>query len=233
MAITRKLRILCLHGYRGTARVLRDQMRALVAGTESLADYVCFDAPSLKDGDFGWWHAVDSPTATGRGDPGVRGASHSRGWTRTRGWLESTFAEQGPFDGVFGFSQGAALAGLLVGLRAPGGRATSEQPIVFDYAVVVSGFATNDPAHAALYSSRESYDLPSLHLIGRSDFIVPPAKSFELAAAFSNPMIVEHDGGHVIASTAVVRDRYQHFLAARLDERTNSSPTSPRSAQTP
>src|SRR5258706_11156196 len=31
----KRLRILCLHGYHGNADVMRDQMRALVAGTET------------------------------------------------------------------------------------------------------------------------------------------------------------------------------------------------------
>jgi acetyl esterase/lipase len=209
----KRLRILCLHGYHGNADVMRDQMRALVTGTETLAEYVCVDAPSLAAGDFGWWHAVDDPNATNRGDPGVDGkVKYYKGWSRTRDWLVSVFARQGPFDGVFGFSQGAALTGLLVGLRAPGGVTTAEHPLAFDFAVVVSGFRSNDASHAALYASKESFDLPSLHFIGRSDFVVPPAESFDLASAFASPTILQHGGGHVIASTSEIRDRYRRFL---------------------
>src|SRR6266478_5587653 len=209
----KRLRILCLHGYNGNAEVMRDQMRALVTGTETLAEYISVDAPSLAVGDFGWWHAVDDPNATGRGDPGVDGrVKYYKGWQRTRDWLVSVFAQRGPFDGVLGFSQGAALTGLMVGMRAPAGKTTPEHPLAFDFATIVSGFRSNDPSHAVLYASKESFDLPSLHIIGRSDFIVPPAESFELASAFASPTILQHGGGHVIASTSEIRDRYRRFL---------------------
>jgi acetyl esterase/lipase len=206
----KKLRILCLHGYHGNADILRAQMAALVDGTESFAEYIVVDAPSLARGDYGWWHAVEgSPTSY-------------EGWSRTREWLVSLFEDQGPFDGVFGFSQGAALAGLLVGLRSPSGTTTPEHPLQFDFAVVVSGFRSTDPTHAAIYASREEYALPSLHLIGRSDVVVPPNRSQDLAWEFGNATIVEHAGGHVIASTPEVRDRYRCFLETMFRRRTES-----------
>ena len=98
------MRILCLHGYHGTADILRDQMRSLVHGLEPVADFVYIDAPSLATGDFGWWH------------------HNFAGWKRTRDWIVSLLQREPRFDGVFGFSQGAALTSLLVGLRAPDGR---------------------------------------------------------------------------------------------------------------
>ncbi len=42
----KKLRVLCLHGYHGSADVLRDQMSALTSGLEPLAEFVFVDAPS-------------------------------------------------------------------------------------------------------------------------------------------------------------------------------------------
>jgi pimeloyl-ACP methyl ester carboxylesterase len=221
MKRTSKLRVLCLHGYHGTAEILRGQMRSLVTGTASLATYVPVDAPSLASGDFGWWHAVEDPHSTKRGDPGVNGrVKYYKGWSRTRDWLVSVFAQHGPFDGIFGFSQGAALTGLLVGLRAPRGEATAEQPLIFDFAVMIGGFPSNDPSHAALYASKERFALPSLHIIGRSDFIVPPVKSFDLASRFETPTILEHGGGHVVASTPEIRERYQRLLEDIPQERT-------------
>src|SRR5262249_27319275 len=131
-------RILCLHGYHGSARVLRDQMSALVQGLDGLAEFVCVDAPSLSAGDFGWWHAVREADSTSRGDPGVpmEGTKrHYKGWSRTGAWIVRLFQEEGPFDGVFGFSQGAALTGLLAGMRAPDGRPTADKPLAFDFAM--------------------------------------------------------------------------------------------------
>jgi acetyl esterase/lipase len=217
---THRLRILCLHGYRGNADVLRAQMRALMTGFESFVDFVCVDAPSLTAGDFGWWHAVRDETPGARGDPGV---GHRRmryqGWERTRDWLISLFEQRGPFDGVFGFSQGAALTALLVGLRAPDGTPTRQRPLSFDFAMMIGGFVSNDPRHAGLYGAKDSFDLPSLHIIGSSDGIVPSEDSRELAARFKNPLVIEHEGGHVIASDASIRSQVRSFLEEMLRRR--------------
>lgn len=144
-----------------------------------------------------------------------------QGWDRTRAAIVSAFEREGPFDGILGFSQGAALAGLLVGLRAPDGEPTTpEQPLTFDFATLVSGFVSNDPAHAALYARTASYALPSLHLIGRSDGVVPAPDSRELAARFGKATVLEHPGGHVIASDASTRAGVGAFLDAMLRRRT-------------
>ena len=216
----RRLRVLCLHGYHGSAATLRAQMRGLAEGVAARAELVCIDAPSLAVGDFGWWHAVDDERDAVSDDPGVTTRhKHYKGWARTRDAIIAVFEREGPFDGVFGFSQGAALTGLLVGLRAPDGKKTAERPLAFDFAVMVGGFRSNDPEHASLYARRDSYDLPSLHMLGRADSIVPNASSRALAACFAGPTLLEHDGGHVIAGDPTSCERVGAFLDARLSPR--------------
>ncbi len=223
-ASTGKLRILCLHGYHGNGDVLRAQMAAFTASLESLAEFVFADAPSLSAGDYGWWHAVENGPDSARGDPGVDGPRrHYKGWARTRDAVVACFEAQGPFYGILGFSQGAALTGLLVGLRTTGGRATAERPLRFDFAIVVSGFPSNDPELARLYERRDAYDLPSLHIVGRSDGIVPIEDSRALAAHFASPIIAEHAGGHIVASDRSVTNRARAFLEERLRRRDAAS----------
>jgi acetyl esterase/lipase len=217
----RKLRILCLHGYNGSAEILRAQMLGMTRDLQPLVELVYIDAPSLSVGDHGWWHAV--------GDKGD-GPVGYQGWDATRSALISVFDEQGPFDGVFGFSQGAALAGLLVGLRSPSGGPTRQEPLTFDFAIMVGGFVSRDPAHAALYGARASYDVPSLHVIGRTDGIVPPESSRELAAQFKNPVIVEHDGGHVIAGDEATRQSVRSFLEEMIRRRAARRAITPRAS---
>ena len=60
-----KLRVLCLHGYHGSGDVLRRQMQSLMADLESRVELVYLDAPSLSEGDYGWWHAVPAPLPPG------------------------------------------------------------------------------------------------------------------------------------------------------------------------
>lgn len=227
-----KLRILCLHGYHGSGDILRRQMSSLIEGLQALAEFVYLDAPSLASGDFGWWHAR-SPAASR--DAGV-GPAQKRyeGWERTVESVARAFAVHGPFDGVFGFSQGASLTSLLVGLRSPDGRLTEAKPIAFGFAVMVGGFPGADHVLAKLYSEEPSYDLPSVHVVGLGDGIVPAPLSHALASVFKNAFILEHAGGHVIAATPEIRKGFQSFLedmlhrkAAALifdDRRSNGEP---------
>jgi predicted esterase len=198
-----KLRVLCLHGYHGNGDVLRGQMRGWASELDPLAELVYGDAPSIARGDFGWWHAVADTAAAG--DPR---AKRYRGWSRTRAWIARQVAERGPFDGVFGFSQGAALAALLVALPALGPAAA---PPAFGFAIMVGGFQSNDARHAPWFAAG-ALAVPSLHIIGRADSIVAPGASHALAARFAAPVIVEHDGGHVIAATPAVREASRQFL---------------------
>jgi acetyl esterase/lipase len=216
-----KLRILCLHGYNGSAEILRAQMLGVTRDLQPLAELVYVDAPSLSVGDHGWWHAVGD---TGDGSVGYQG------WEATRAALLSVFDKEGPFDGVFGFSQGAALAGLLVGLRSPSGVPTPQTPLTFDFAILVGGFVSRDPVHAALCGARASYDVPSLHVIGRADGIVPPESSRELASQFKNPVIVEHGGGHVIASDESTRQSVRSFLEDMMRRRAARRAAAPRAS---
>lgn len=208
----KKLRVLCLHGYHGNADVLRDQMSTLTSGLEPMAEFVFVDAPSRANGDFGWWHAVQDVQRFDA-DPGV---TIYKGWRNTYDWIISLFKSEGPFDGVFGFSQGAALAGLLAGLRSTDGKPSEHAPLAFDFAIMTGGFLANDPSLARLYTSTASYDLPSVHIIGRSDSVVPSRHSRMLASKFNKPLVLEHDGGHVIAAKPEIRAQVASFLKQRM-----------------
>lgn len=180
------LRILCLHGYHGSAEILRRQMAPL-ASSISDVEFVYVDAPSLAAGDFGWWH------------------SPARGWDRTRDWVLDLFATQPRFDGVFGFSQGAAFTGLLAGMQQGAGAT-----IRFDFAVMVGGFKNDAPQHADLY--RRSFAVPSLHIIGHTDGVIPPNESEDLADQFEDPVVAYHAGGHVVPADRAVVDGVANFL---------------------
>jgi len=214
----KKLRILCLHGYHGSAAVLRQQMSGLTNSLSHLAEFVYVDAPSLAHGDFGWWHAIREESWPAGGDPGVgAGTARYQGWERTQAWIVTLFQKERPFDGVFGFSQGAALAALLVGLRAPDGKPGTNKPLVFQFAIMAGAFPTNDPVLADLYEAKASYDLPSAHIIGRSDFIVPGDYSHRVSRLFTQPLVLEHDAGHVVAATQDIRNQMAGFLKQQID----------------
>jgi len=199
------LRVLCLHGYHGTAAVLRSQMAALTTAMPAEVEFVYVDAPSLAEGDFGWWHAG--------GD----------GWERTREWATRLFRSADGFDGVFGFSQGAALAGLLAGLQ----QARSGDPkrdIRFKFALMVGGFKSDAAEPDDLFARQLT--VPSIHVIGRTDMVVPPHESRLLADAFIDPLVLEHEGGHVIPGHPAVTGPIAAFLKHLADDHRHvSAPT--------
>jgi len=198
----RHLRILCLHGYHGSAAVLRRQMATLTAAMPADVEFVFVDAPSLAEGDFGWWHA-------GGG-----------GWERTRGWATRLFRSTGGFDGVFGFSQGAALTGLPAGLQqARTDRANHDIP--FEFAVMVGGFKSDAAEPDDLFARPLS--VPSFHVIGRSDIVVPPSESRLLADAFVDPLVLEHAGGHIVPGHPAVTGPVAALLRRVADDRRRPS----------
>ena len=201
-----RLRLLCLHGYHGNRNILRQQMDPLFHGLE--VDCVQVDAPSIAEGDFGWWHGNFSAYREG-----------FRGWGRTRDWLVRIFAGEPCFDGVFGFSQGAALVGLLPGLRAPDGRPTEATPLAFDFAIAVGGFRSDAAEHEPFFAARAGYQLPSLHIMGTSDRVVAAADSRVLAEQFPSPVVLQHTGGHVIPGVPPIRAKVVEFLQEMADRK--------------
>jgi hypothetical protein len=182
------LRILCLHGYHGSGAILRRQMAPLAAAIPPGIELVYADAPSLSEGDFGWWH------------------DGFRGWERSRDWAAGLLRTAPPIDGIFGFSQGAALTGLLAAVRE-----TRPSSLPFEFAIMVSGFTSTMPQHAGLL--RHKLRIPSVHVIGRTDTIVPRRDSMLLADRFAGPLVLEHPGGHVISADPGVTGPIAGFLA--------------------
>jgi pimeloyl-ACP methyl ester carboxylesterase len=183
------LRVLCLHGYHGSASILRRQMAPLADALPADIEFVYIDAPSLATGGFGWWHEGFS------------------GWEPTRDWIAGLLATGPRIDGLFGFSQGAALTGLLAALRespqAPRG-------LDFRFAIMVGGFTSFEPQHAGLFP--RPLTIPSVHVTGRSDGIVPRPDSLKLANRFADPLVLEHGGGHVIPGDRAVAEPIARFL---------------------
>jgi pimeloyl-ACP methyl ester carboxylesterase len=95
----------------------------------------------------------------------------------------------------------------------------SRSSIAFDFVIMAGAFVANDPDLARLYDCHGSYDLPSIHIIGRSDFVVPSEYSRKVAAKFKNPLVLEHNGGHVVAGTPLIRKRVASFLEERTRRR--------------
>jgi pimeloyl-ACP methyl ester carboxylesterase len=78
---------------------------------------------------------------------------------------------------------------------------------------MVGGFTSFEPQHASLFERKIT--LPSLHVMGTSDGIVPMRDSLRLAERFDEPVIVKHPSGHVIPSDPAITSRIAAFVADR------------------
>lgn len=125
--------------------------------------------------------------------------------------LRDHLDEDGPFDGVFAFSQGCHLATAL--MSATPHSDSNNQP--FRFAVFFG--AAPSPKIDVKDGDREwSLHVPVLHVIGRNDAHRPQSQEFvSLHSDISDSVVLEHSGGHGIPLDAVVRHTVTRYLKNR------------------
>ena len=194
----RPIRILSLHSFRTNANILEKQLKLanwpeLLSSQTLGAEFTFLDAPHLASGPIPddvrsiptdkpyreWWNANQDPvTKVWRYD----------GCDETLQHLEHVWAEQGPFDVILGFSQGAAVAALFSGVLKSKGKAMPK------CIVCISGIKVRDERFDSVYAGVR--DLPSVHVYGMLD----PVKIMtnRLIGCFAAPVILQHERGHVV-----------------------------------
>ncbi|KAM9257443.1 esterase OVCA2 [Cariama cristata] len=209
MSECRPLRLLGLHGYRQSERRFHQRTGALRKALRGRAELVAVSAPHPvpgggedDDGDDpprGWWFSGPGTFEAGEV------AAAPAGLEESLSAVAAALAEHGPFDGLLGFSQGAALAAMVCALRA---RGDPRFPVAF--AILVAGFASRAPAHSHFY--REPITLPTLHVVGNTDAVIAAHLSRELAQHFVEPVVLTHPGGHFVPAAAPQKRAYLDFL---------------------
>ncbi|CAA6661948.1 unnamed protein product [Spirodela intermedia] len=165
----KKMKILCLHGFRTSGSFLRKQISRWDPSIFSSFDLVfpdgIFPAGGKSDIErifpppyFEWFQFNKEFTEYENLDACIS-------------FLCEYIATNGPFDGYLGFSQGATIAALLLGYQAK----------LF---VSISGSKFRDPAicEAAYGKPIEVNSLPSEDLV----------------TAFVDPLIIRHPYGHIV-----------------------------------
>jgi fermentation-respiration switch protein FrsA (DUF1100 family) len=243
------IKILMLHGYTQSGTLFRSKTRALEKNLHKAfqprgVSLVYPTAPiRLFKSDIPNW---DDPAGTASFESSSTRQedeedTDSWGWWRRKGSAEPYTYEgielgfdrlaevlktDGPFDGVIGFSQGGALAGMLASTLEPGRREAFEaqQPnggmrfpssleedtgYVTDvihgplkFAVIYSGFAASThPLYKAFYEPK--IVTPMLHFIGSVDTVVEEKRSLRLVEAceVKEGRVVYHPGGHFLPSS--------------------------------
>lgn len=180
-----------------------------------------FTAPDDDDIEaYGWWrrsNTADPPEYVGIEDAFSQ--------------LAKTLATEGPFDGIVGFSQGAALAAMVSSVLEGQSRKETFQnfqsqsslsipfPSSFHdiqhppmkFCIVYSGFIAPGERYRAFYNPPVS--TPSCHFIGSLDSVVEESRCRALVDASggeSKARLIFHPGGHFLPSS-------KHFLDILVD----------------
>ncbi|XP_042046123.1 rhodanese-like domain-containing protein 6 isoform X1 [Salvia splendens] len=239
----RKLRILCLHGFRQNASGFKGRTASLAKKLKNFAELVFVDSPHelpfiyqapladqnhssdsaseqkspplnhcnrkfawLVDADYNGkddceWKMAKAPFDC------LQYQQQTEGFERSIEYLKSVFSQKGPFDGILGFSQGAAMA-ALVGAR----REELKGDMDFRFVILCSGFSVN-----MTRNPEGSINCPSLHIFGHKegkDRQIDCKASTHLASLFENgcAVIIEHDFGHIIPTRSPYIDEIKDFL---------------------
>lgn len=212
-----------LHGYAQNAAILSKRMGAIRKQCGNEVDLVFVDAPHvLQPADLtGLSSSSLNAQEASLADPKPENPAETpRGWwrsnperTKYEGASESLvllrdMLAKDRYEGVFGFSQGGAMAALLA--------TTLERPHLhppflvegqaphppLKFCISVSGFLPLDTSLRTLFTPH--YSTPTLHIIGMTDFVVAHARSKQLidACAPGAARVLVHEGGHFVPSKA-------------------------------
>ncbi|KAL9361239.1 hypothetical protein Peur_044024 [Populus x canadensis] len=187
----KKMKILCLHGFRTSGSFLQRQISKWDPSIFSQFD---LDFP---DGVF---------PAQGKSEiEGIFPPPYFEWFQFDKDFTEYTNLEEcisylceyittrGPFDGFLGFSQGATLSALLLGYQAQGKVLKDHPP--FKLFVSVSGSKFRDPSICDV-AYKDTIKVKSVHFIGAKDWLKEPSEY--LATAFDSPLIIRHPQGHTV-----------------------------------
>jgi len=150
------------------------------------------------------------------------------GWTHSVQYVMEYMKNEGPFDGLLGFSQGCIIVQLIAAMTrwesiVPAVKISDVQklkplselyeslrdksllPVAgLKFAILVGGFLPNDETLKSIFKSIEIPDFPSLHIIGESDKIIVPERSEELVNLFK----AENSNGQIVRAKHIHKGQH-------------------------
>nr|CAD1826284.1 unnamed protein product [Ananas comosus var. bracteatus] len=213
----RRPRFLCLHGFRTSGDIMRQQvMRKWPAEVTARLDLVFADAPYPAEGKsdvegmfpppYYEWFQFDKKFV------------EYRNFGECLAYIEGLMIKDGPFDGLMGFSQGGILSAALPGLQARVGQyrypglALTRVPKV-KYLVIMGAIKFQSPEVAEkAYGTK--IECPALHFIGEADWL--KSYSEALLESFADPFVIRHSKGHTVPRLGEFAVNYQKNLEVML-----------------
>ncbi|GAA6004179.1 hypothetical protein JCM10207_002468 [Rhodosporidiobolus poonsookiae] len=219
-------RVLCLHGFGQNASILEAKLAQARRVCKDEIEFVFVNGPivltsptlsstanrfvdSTMDGRFRayWPNALDDTIPL---------ASE---FSALVTYLASVLRTQGPFDGILGFSMGAATAALLAALVerpwlhpafSAAFSSTEALHSPFRSIVLCSGYLPLDPTFESWFD--RPLDTAALHVIGKQDVVAPNDRSLLNVPRFKESTVLWHDGGHHIPRKATFALALRNFI---------------------
>ncbi len=209
-----KLKVLCVHGYRQNDTMFREKSGAFRKLSKKHMDFHFVCAPHIipeeknlalppPEQERGWWFS--------KLDKSYRALDETDiciGYEDSVQLILREFETNGPFDGILGFSQGAAFASILCALKSNPQYYTK---LDFKFAIIVAGFKSLLRVHRKMYE--EPIDCPTFHTVGESDAVIPSQSSEDLQSSFISPVVYRHTGGHYMPASPQLRTAITEFLS--------------------
>lgn len=172
---------------------------------------------SATSDDLSGWYTRDGP-----------GLSDFTIEKRTLDYLHDYVIQNGPFDGLMGFSQGAGLAGyLLTDFNGILNLSEEEQPD-FKFFISFSGFKF-EPDHFQGSYNKKKLSTPSLHVEGELDSVVTAARVNDLYECFekNSRTLLKHPGAHFVPNSKAFAMQICGWLQNTTCPRTEDDPPAP------
>eukprot|EP00752_Nemacystus_decipiens_P004365 g3989.t1 len=196
--------------------------------------------PQDRAGARTWWRCDAEERKRAKAVPGMAGRCEWKGVEESLAFLRKVWDEQGPFDGLLGFSQGAAMASIFNHCAFAGGRGgggggggvggREEQhagaggdldvfamPLLPPprFAVFISGCFQPHPTQIPSYpltQEQPQEELPSLHVWAVEDRFVPASQSQRLAGMYLRASVFMHRGSHFVPQNKDIVPNFIRFL---------------------
>ncbi|KAK9284533.1 hypothetical protein L1049_023708 [Liquidambar formosana] len=192
----KKPRILCLHGFRTSAKIMEQQVGKWPESVLGKLDLVFLDAPFPAEGKSNVEGIFDPPYF--EWFQSNQDFSEYRNFEECLAYLEDFMIKHGPFDGLLSFSQGAILSAALPGIQLDGAALMKVPKIKFVIIIAGAKFGGNKFGLPKLAANAFSSPIqtPSLHFIGEMDFMKEEGTA--LLASFVDPVVMQHPKGHTV-----------------------------------
>lgn len=225
------LKILALHDYRQNEQEFKAMVKPLMELLGKDVEFTFANAPNIplahSASDIsqnlrGWWFSSNSDSYDRHSE-----SEFCKGFEASVSSLVEIVQSEGPFDGIMGLSQGAALAGMIcldsVVYNTCVKVSNADNSLSYDrlfppelgafkFAILCSGFCSQSNAHVKVYDkineirnlgkeeSLEECTIPVLHVVGSQGRVVKLKESKKLASLFGKKLnqYLDYPGGRYI-----------------------------------